>query len=86
MNNLPISTGLAGALTLGNKILQKTIMDECNNYKKQNQKHQKTFQFFDNSYRKSVQVILIVEIEYESLCDVFAKYFDETKIESFLLK
>ena len=36
------------------------------------------------NYRKSLQDNLIDKTEYESLCNIFTKYVDENKNESFL--
>ena len=39
---------------------------------------------FDEIYRKSLQDNVIDKNEYENLCNIFTKYVDETKNESFL--
>ena len=81
---LPISAGIACALSLGNKILHKLIINKYNKYKKQYERDQNTIKSFDNLYRKSLQDNLIDKTEYESLCNIFTKYVDENKNESFL--
>ena len=81
---LPISAGIACALSLGNKILHKLIIIKYNKYKKQYEKDQNTIQSFDKLYRKSLQDNLIDKTEYESLCNIFTKYVDQNKNESFL--
>ena len=81
---LPISAGIAGALSLGNKILHKIIINKYNKYKKQYEKDQNTIQSFDKLYRKSLQDNVIDKTEYESLCNIFTKYVDQNKNESFL--
>ena len=81
---LPISAGVACALSLGNKILHKIIINKYNKYKKQYEKDQNTIKSFDKLYRKSLQDNVIDKTEYDSLCNVFTRYIDENKNESFL--
>ena len=81
---LPISTGIACALSLGNKVLHKIIINKYNKYKKQYQRDQNTIKSFDKLYRKSLQDNVIDKTEYESLCKIFTKYVDQNKNESFL--
>ena len=80
---LPISAGIACTLSLGNKVLHKIIINKYNKYKRQYKKDQQTVKNFDNLYRKSIQDKIINKNEYESLCNVFTKYLDETKNECF---
>ena len=81
---LPISAGIACGLSLGNKILHKLIINKYNKYKKQYVSDQNTIKSFDKLYRKSLQDNVIDKNEYESLCNIFTKYVDENKNESFL--
>ena len=81
---LPISAGIACGLSLGNKILHKLILNKYNKYKKLYERDQNTIKSFDKLYRKSLQDNVIDKTEYESLCNVFTKYVDENKNESFL--
>ena len=81
---LPISAGVVCALSLGNKILQKLIINKYNKYKKHYERDQQTIKSFDKLYRKSLQDNVIDKTEYESLCNIFTKYIDENKNESFL--
>ena len=81
---LPISAGIACTLSLGNKILYKLIINEYNKYKKQYERDQNTIKSFDKLYRKSLQDNVIDKTEYESLCNIFTRYVDENKNESFL--
>ena len=81
---LPISAGIACGLSLGNKILHKLIINKYNKYKKQYEQDQQTIKSFDKLYRKSLQDNVIDKTEYESLCNIFTKYVDENKNESFL--
>ena len=81
---LPISAGIACTLSLGNKVLHKIIINRYNKYKKQDERDQNTIKSFDKLYRKSLQDNVIDKTEYESLCNIFIKYVDENKIESFL--
>ena len=83
LNILPISAGIACALSLGNKILHKLILNKYNKYKKQYEKDQNTIKSFDKLYRKSLQDNIIDKTEYENLCNIFTKYVDENKNESF---
>ena len=81
---LPISAGIACGLSLGNKILHKLIINKYNKYKKQYERDQNTIKSFDKLYRESLQDNIIDKTEYESLCNIFTKYVDENKNESFL--
>ena len=81
---LPISAGIACALSLGNKILHKLIINKYNKYKKQYERDQNTIKSFDKLYRKSLQDNIIDKTEYENLCNIFTRYVDEYKNESFL--
>ena len=81
---LPISAGIACSLSLGNKILHKLITNKYNKYKKQYERDQQTIKSFDKLYKKSLQDNVINKDEYESLCNIFTKYIDENKNESFL--
>ena len=81
---LPISAGIACTLSLGNKVLPKIIINKYNKYKKQYERDQLTIRSFDKLYRRSSQDNAINKNEYESLCNIFTKYVDETKNESFL--
>ena len=81
---LPISAGIACTLSLSNKVLHKLIINKYNKYKKQYEKDQLTIKSFGKLYRKSLQDNVIDKTEYESLCNIFTKYVDENKNESFL--
>ena len=81
---LPISAGIACGIPLGNKILHKLIINNYNKYKKQYERDQNTIKSFDKLYRKSLQDNINDKTEYESLCNIFTKYVDENKNESFL--
>ena len=82
--NLPISAGIACGLSLGSKVLHKLIINKYNRYKKQYERDQQSIKSFDKLYRKSLQDNVIDKTEYESLCNIFTKYVDENKNESFL--
>ena len=81
---LPISAGIACGLSLGNKVLHKLILHKYNKYKKLYERDQQTIKSFDKLYRKSLEDNVIDKHEYESLCNIFTKYVDENKNESFL--
>ena len=81
---LPISTGIACTLSLGNKILHKLTINKYNKYKKQYERDQNTIKSFDKLYRKSLQDNVIDKTDYESLRNIFTKYVDENKSRSFL--
>ena len=83
---IPISTATACGLLVGNKILYAIIINKYNKYKKLYEKDQQTIKTFDNKYRKSLQDSVTDKTEYESLCNIFTKCLDETKIESFFIK
>ena len=81
---LPISAGIACGLSLGNKVLHKLFINKYKKYKKQYERDQHTIKSFDKLYRKSLQDNIIDKTEYDSLCNIFTKYADENKNESFL--
>ena len=81
---LPVAAGVACGLSVGNKVLHKLIINKYNKYKKQYEKDQNTIKSFDKLYRKSLQDNVIDKTEYESLCNIFTRYVDENKNESFL--
>ena len=81
---IPISTASACALSIGNKVIYEININKYNKYKKQYEKDQQTIKSFDKLYRKSLQDIVIDKTEYESLCNIFTRYIDENKNESFL--
>ena len=58
---LPISAGIACAISLGNKILHKLIINNYNKYKKQYERDQNTIKSFDKLYRKPLQDNVIDE-------------------------
>ena len=84
LNILPISAGIACGLSLSNKVLHKLIMNKYNKYKKLYGRDQNTIKSFDKLYRKSLQDNVIDKNEYDSLFNIFTKYIDENKNESFL--
>ena len=81
---LPISAVIACSLSLGNKILHKLTMNKYNKYKKHYERDQQTIKSFDKLYRKSLQDNIIDKTEYENLCNIFTRYVDQNKNESFL--
>ena len=84
---LPISAGIACTLSLGNKVLHKLILKKYNRYKKQYERDLLTLltiKSFDKLYKTSLQDNIINKTEKESLCNIFTKYVDENKNESFL--
>ena len=84
LNILPIPAGIACTLSLGNKVLHKLIINKYNKYKRRYERDQQTIKSFDILYRKSLLDNVIDKTEYESLCNIFTKYVDENKNESFL--
>ena len=82
---LPKSAAIACTLSLGNKVLQKLIINKYNKCKKQYERDHNTIKSFDKLYRKSLQVNIIDKTEYESLCNIFTKYVDKNKNESFII-
>ena len=76
---LPITSGIAGTLSLCNKVLRKSIINKYNKYKKHYEKDQLTIKFFDKLNRKSLQDKVNDKSEYEFLCNIFTKYIDENK-------
>ena len=80
---MPISAGVACGLSLGNKILNKLILNKYNKYKKQYDRDQNTIEFFDKIYRKSLQDNVIDETEYESLSNFLLNMLMKTKMNLF---
>ena len=81
---LPKSAGIACTLSLDSKVLHELITNKDNKYKKQYERDQQTIKSFDKLYKKSLQDNIIDKTEYESLCNIFTKFVDENKNESFL--
>ena len=81
---LPISAGIACGLSLGNKILHKIIINKYNKYKKQYERDQQSIKSFDKLYRKCLHDNVLDKTENDSLCNIFTRYVDENKNESFL--
>ena len=81
---LPISASIACGLSLSNKVLHKLIINKYNKYKKQYEREQNTIKSCDKLYRKSLQDNVIDKNEYDSLCNIFTRYVDGNKNESFL--
>ena len=59
-------------------------MQKYNKYKKHYDNDQQSIKTFNKLYRKSFQDYVIDTSEQESLCEIFTKFLDETKNESFL--
>ena len=70
---LPVAAGVACCLSLGNKVLQKLIINKYNKYKKLYERDQNTIKSFDRLYRKSLQDNVIDKSEYDSLCNIFTQ-------------
>ena len=81
---IPKTTASACGLSNGKKVLYEVIINKNNKYKKKYKRHQLTNNTFEKLYRKSLQDNVIDKNEYESLCNIFTKYVDENKNESFL--
>ena len=81
---LPVAAGVSCGLSLANKVLHKIIIYKYNKYKKQYERDQNTIKSFDKLYRKSLPDNLIDKTEYDSLCNIFNRYVDENKNQSFL--
>ena len=81
---IPISTATACGLSIGNKVIYEIIINKNNKYKKHCEKDQQTIKSFDKLYRNALQDNVFDKTEYESLCNIFTKYLDENKNESFL--
>ena len=75
---LTILTRIACILSLGNKVIHKIIKNKNNKYKKLYERDQQTIKSVDEPYRKSLQDNIVVEIEYESLCNILTNYVVET--------
>ena len=81
---VPILTATACGLSIAIKVLYEIIINKYDKYKKQYEKDQKTIKSFDKLYRKSSQDSIIDKKEFESVCNIFTNYVNETKNESFL--
>ena len=80
---IPTSTAPARALLIGNNVIYQIIINKYNKYKKLYEKDRQTVKSFDNSYRKSIQDNIIDKVGYENLFNIFTKYVDENKNDSF---
>ena len=80
---IPVSSGVVYGLTVFNKVLYEIVIQKCIKYKKLYKKDQQTMISFNKLYRKCLQDNVIDENEYESLCNNFTIYLNETKKESF---
>ena len=81
---IPILTATACGFSIGNKGIYEIIINKYIHYKKQYERDQQTIKSFDTLCRKTLQYNVIDNSEYESLCNNFTKYLEETKSESFL--
>ena len=59
-------------------------MQNYKKYKKLYEKDQQTIKPFDKLYKKFLKNNVIDKSQFESLCNIFIKYIDEIKNESFL--
>ena len=82
---IPISTATACGLSIGKTVIYEVIVNRFKKYKKQYEKDQQTIKSFGKLYRKSLQNNVIDKSDYESLCNIFTKYLEETKNESFFI-
>ena len=80
---ITISTATACGLSVGNKVIYEIIINKYNKYKKLYERDQQTIKSFDKLYRRALQDNVIDKNEYKSLCNIFTKYVDENKNESF---
>ena len=60
-------------------------MQKYNKYKKRHEKDQQTIKSFHKLYCKILQGSFFDKNEYESLCNIFTKYMEESKNESLLI-
>ena len=81
---IPKSTATACGLSIGNKIIHEITIINDSKYKKQYERDQQTIKSFDKLNRKSSKDKIIDKNEHESLCNIFTRYVDERKDESFL--
>ena len=81
---IPISSGIVCGLTISNKLIYEIVKPKYNKYKKHYERDQQTDKSFVKLYKKSLEDNLIDKNEYESQCNFFTNYVDETKTESFL--
>ena len=80
---IPKSTATACGLSIGNRVIYEIIINKYNKHKKLYERDQQTPKSFDKLYRKPLQYNVIDKSEYESSCNLFTKYVDENKNESF---
>ena len=81
---IPKSTAIACGLSTGNKVIFEIVMRKYNKYNEQYEKDKQTLKSFDKLYRKSLQDNVVEETECERLCNIFTKYVDEMRNQSFL--
>ena len=80
---MPISTVTACGLSIDKKLIYEIVMQKINKYIEQYQKVQQTKKYFDKLNRKSIKDNVVEKNGFESQCNIFTKYLDETKTESF---
>ena len=83
---IPISSATACGLAVDKKVVFEIITNKCNKNKKQYERDQQTIESCDKLYRNSSQANVFDKNEYESLCNIFTKYLEETKNEPFFIK
>ena len=81
---IPMSSSIASRIPIGNKVKYEIVTQKQNKRKKQYQRDQQTNKALDKLYRERLQDNLFDKNSYESLCNFFTKYLDETKNESSL--
>ena len=73
-------------MSTGSKRHYEIVVRKYNIYREEYQKKLQAKNFFDKLYRKSLQDNLKDGNKYESLCNVYTKYLDETQIDFFYKK
>ena len=54
---LPLSAGISCTLSLGNKVIHKIIINKYGQYKKQYQRDQQTFKYFDKIFKNVSKIV-----------------------------
>ena len=80
---IPISSSIACGLTFSKKLIYEIVMQKDINHKII-EKDQQTVKFSDKLNRKPLKDEMIDKNENELLFNIFTKFLDETKNESFL--
>ena len=80
---IPLSTGILPGITIGNKVIFQILIRKYIRYRNKIEKSQQTIKSFAKLYRRGSRCNSIDKSKYESSCNIFSKYLDETEKECY---